>query len=418
MRALFQKSALLVFGGALTATAQIPNASPAATGVGGAYTARARGYDAVAWNPANLGLPGNPGFSIGMLALSGSSGLDPISFNDFAPYSGKALPASQRDAWLETVTAKGGESGRLDAGFTPLAMSVGPLALQVSAAVAGSTKLNPDAVEAMLFGNAGRTGTSRDMNLQGSSFRVGAFTTAGASYGISFGSETSRFAIGVTGKYIVGNALGIAEDHGSSTSPSSVSVDFPMIYSHPDSDVVIGSGAGVDVGLAWTTGKMSFGATVQNAFNNFAWDESKLRAKSGTAMFNGSTNDTNFGDMPYASAPTSLRQRVVDDKFKPIVAAGIAYDVASALTFSADMRQQLGDALLLGPKTQASAGLEFRGIPAIKLRGGAAYVTNGWGVSAGIGVHVGVAEFGVGAALRTVNSGKEPVLTVNLLSFR
>src|SRR6185436_20920987 len=98
-------------------------------------------------------------------------------------------------------------------------------ALQVFAAVAGTTKLNPDAVEAMLFGNAGRTGTSRDMNLQGSSFSVGAFTTAGASYGISFGSDASRFGIGVTGKYIVGNALGIAEDQGSSTSASSVSVD-------------------------------------------------------------------------------------------------------------------------------------------------------------------------------------------------
>src|SRR5215510_8924911 len=142
MRPLFTKSALLVVVGATAASAQIPNASP-----------------------ANLGLPGNPGFSIGLLALSGSSGLDPISFNDFAPYSGKALPASQRDAWLQMVTAKGGENGRLDAGFTPLAMSVGPLALQISAAVAGNTKLNPDAVEAMLFGNAGRTGTSRDMNL-------------------------------------------------------------------------------------------------------------------------------------------------------------------------------------------------------------------------------------------------------------
>ena len=63
MRTLLRTSVLLV-GGAVAATAQLPNASPVATGVGGAYTARARGYDAVAWNPANLGMPNNPGFAL------------------------------------------------------------------------------------------------------------------------------------------------------------------------------------------------------------------------------------------------------------------------------------------------------------------------------------------------------------------
>ena len=409
--------ALLSFALAGAASAQLPNASPAATSLGGAYTARARGYDAVAWNPANLGLSSNPHYSVSMLALHGSSGLDPISLSDLAPYSGKVLPAAQREAWLQTVAASGGQNGRVDGGLTAIALSAGPFALQVSGVVAGSTKLNADAFEAIMFGNAGRTGSAQNMNLQGSTFRVGVFTTAGLSYGVSFGGENQRFAIGATGKYVVGHALGIAQDDGSTLTTNGVAVSFPMVYSHR-SDLIIGQGMGADVGLAYTAGRFSLGATVQNAVNTFVWDETKLYAKSGTAIFDGNTSNTDFDDKPYLSAPTSLRQKVADDKFLPIVAGGIALDIASSLVFSADFRQQLGDGLLLGPKTHAGAGLEFRGIPAVSLRGGASYVTDGWGISAGAGFHVGVAEIGVGGAVRMVNGGLEPVVTLNLFSFR
>jgi hypothetical protein len=243
------------------AAAQLPIASPAATGLSGAFTARARGYDAVAWNPANLGLPGNPGFSLGLLAVGGSSGLDPISLSDFAPYSGKNLPSAQREQWLQTVTAKGSEDGRVDGGITYLGLSAGPIALQVATTVAGSSTINPDAFEALMFGNAGRTGAPTDLSLQGSTLHFGAFTTAGLSYGFSIGDgkSGSHLALGVTGKYIVGNALMMAKDQGSSTNADALSVNFPLVYSRPDSDQVVGSGVGADVGLAWSRGKLSFG---------------------------------------------------------------------------------------------------------------------------------------------------------------
>ena len=419
MRTL-RHTAILALASATAAGAQLPNASSAATGLGGAYTARARGYDAVAWNPANLGLDGNPGFSIGLLALHGSSGLDPISLSDFAPYSGKVLPASQREAWLQQVIANGGQSGRVDGGLTIAALSAGPFAVQISSALAGSTKLNADAFEAIMFGNAGRTGTARDLSLVGSTLRVGAFTTAGASYGFAVGDESGagRLALGLTGKYVVGNALGMAHDDGSTMTVNGVAVSFPMVFSRPESDLVVGSGVGADVGIAYALKRFSFGANVQNVFNSFVWDETKLYAKPGTAIFNGETNHTDFEDAPYASAPASLRARVADDRFEPIVSGGIALDAASWLSLSADVRQQLGDALLLGPKTQAGVGVELRAVPGLALRGGASYVTDGWGVTAGVGIRAGRAEIGFAAGMRTVNGGREPVVTLNVLSFR
>ncbi|MEP6493151.1 MAG: conjugal transfer protein TraF [bacterium] len=413
-------TALLISASIQGARAQLPNANPAATGLSGAYTARARGYDAVAWNPANLGMPGNPGFSISLLAVGGSSGLDPISLSDFAPYSGKTLPAAQREQWLQTVTTKGGEHGRVDGGVTFLGLSAGPVALQVATSVAGSSTINPDAFEALMFGNAGRTGVPKNLNLAGSTLRVGAFTTAGASFGFSVGNAKagSHLALGVTGKYVLGNALVMAQDQGSATSSNAVSVNFPMVFSQPDSDQVIGSGVGADVGLAWSRGKLSFGTTVQNVFNTFAWDETKLRSKAGSALFSVDSTVKDFDNKPYASAPTALRARVTDDKFKPIVSAGFAYEASSLLILSADGRQQVGDGIAIGPKTQVGGGVEFRGIPALRLRGGASYITDGWGVSGGVGLALGKYELGVGAALRQVNGGKEPAVTINVFSIR
>jgi hypothetical protein len=411
-------SGLVLAGSSQIVAAQVPNASAAATGLSGAYLARARGYDAIAWNPANLGMPGNPGFSLGLFAFSGSSGLDPITLNDIAPFSGKALPAATRDQWLQTITARGGESGRVDGGLTAVAFNAGPLAFSVSTSVAGSTKLAPDAFEVLMFGNAGRTGTPSNLSLAGSTLHMGAFTTAAGSYGIGFGDANNHFALGVTGKFVVGNALAIAQDQGTSANNAGLTVNFPVVLSRPDSNIVAGQGVGVDVGLAWSRRNFSFGAAVQNAMNTFAWDETKLYSRTAMAVFNETTDTTDFSDRPYANAPAVLRAMVADDKFKPIVAAGLAWNLNAATTFSADVRQRIGDGIAIGPKTQVAGGLEFRGIPLLKLRGGAAYITDGWGASGGASLTFGPVDIGVGASMRHVNGGLEPGVTLNVLSFR
>lgn len=413
-------SAILVLS-ATAAVAQVPNASPAATGLSGAYTARARGYDAVAWNPANLGLPGNPAFSFTAAAINGSSGLDPISLGDVAPYSGKDLPASQRETWLQKITTAGGENGRLDGGVTYLGMSAGPVAFQVSTSIAGSTKLSPDAFEALMFGNAGRTGQVKNLNFSGSNVHLGAFSTAAMSYGVYVGGDAktgSRASFGVTGKYVLGNMVAMAQDQGTTTSADAVNVNFPIVYSNPDSTKVAGKGFGMDVGFAWTRKTTTFGITVQNVFNTFAWDETKLLSKQGTALFNGGdNNDTHFNDTSYALAPASLRQQITDDKFKPIIAAGLAVAVRPSVVFSADVRQQLGDVLLVGPKTTVGAGIDYRWLPVLRLRGGASYLTGGWGASGGLGFEIGHYELGLGVSMQNVNGGKQPGVTLNVLSI-
>jgi hypothetical protein len=418
MRARIKWSLLLIATSATTIVAQVPNASAAATGLAGAYIARARGYDAVAWNPANLGMPNSPDFSLGLFAVSASLGLTPISLADIAPFSGKPLPATTRNQWLQAVVANGNESGNVDGGVTLVGFSTGSFAFSLSGLVAGSTNLAPDAFQALLFGNAGLTGTPSDLDLRGSMLHMGAFTTAAGSYGFGFGGPANHFALGVTGKVVVGNALAMAQDQGSTSTSAGINVDFPTVFSRPRNDVVAGSGAGLDAGLAWSLGRLTFGATVQNVVNTFAWDENKLHSRTALAVFDASTDSASFVDLPYANAPASLRALVANDKFKPVLSAGMAYDLSRSLTFSADARQRSNDGIVVGPKTQVAGGLEFRGIPRLTLRGGAAYVTDGWGASGGVSLSLGSVELGGGAMLRQVNGVRQPEFTVNVLSFR
>jgi hypothetical protein len=219
-------------------------------------------------------------------------------------------------------------------------------------------------------------------------------------------------------KYVVGNVMAKAQDQGTTTSNDAVSVNFPIVYSNPDSNITVGSGIGLDFGYSWSKDKLSFGASVQNAMNTFKWDETKLLSKSGTAIFDGNTNDTDFDDKAYGLAPAALRQKVQDDKFKPIISAGIAYAYRPSITLSADVRQQTGDVLLIGPKTSLSGGIDYRWLPVLRLRGGAAYVTDGFGVSGGLGLEIGSHyELGVGVSLLSVNGGKQPGITLNILSI-
>src|ERR1044071_4695642 len=137
MRALISTSARVISSALLltmpaVAAAQLSNASTAATGLSGAFTARAQGYNAVYWNPANLAMPGNPGFSLSIGAIDGTTGIRPIDFTDVKPYSGKYVPYSVREEWLASVEAEGAQRGNLAGGVTAIGLSLGTLAFPVS----------------------------------------------------------------------------------------------------------------------------------------------------------------------------------------------------------------------------------------------------------------------------------------------
>src|SRR5437762_4021248 len=187
---------------ATNASAQLVSASAASVALGDNYTALARGFNAINWNPAGLGMPENPFFSFS-LGGRGAAGTDPISFGDVAKYSGITVPQAVLASWLSRVQQQGGQSLEAN-GAGSFALSVGSFGFQLATNAYERGKLSPDAVEVLLYGNAGATGTPRTMSLKGSRTEAAVTTTAAASFGhgvdIGSGPLTQQFAIGATGE--------------------------------------------------------------------------------------------------------------------------------------------------------------------------------------------------------------------------
>lgn len=413
-RAVGAIAALVAFGHALSA--QQPNASAAAFGMAGNYTAVAAGYDAVAWNPANLGQM-TPAFSLNLLTAGGVTGLDPVKLSDINVYAGKLIPASAKETWLQSI-GSGTERGRANAGLSIVAMSIGHLGFQLGLSGAGQANLNQDAAEALLFGNAGRTGTPKSLALNGSSADGSSFGTGAVSLGIpiSHGDHGETMSIGVTGKYVLGLAMGRAQDNGSQVTANNINAQFPVIYTDSSHLGNSGSGFGVDVGLAWSNTRTTFSATARNVVNTFAWSTSSLRSRVGSFTFDGTTSNGSFVPAPYASAPQTMRSAIEAEKFQPEIAAGLAHRTGS-LVVTADASQRIGDGIDIGPKMHAGVGAEFTGLPLLALRAGAAVITDGFQAAGGVGLRLGAVEIGVGLSTRSRNSGQELGAMVSLISI-
>lgn len=416
-------AACALAGFSMPVAAQLPSASAAAFGMGGNYVAEARGFNAMAWNPANLGLPGGPAFSINAITINGNTGLDPVKLNDVTAFGGQRIPNATKEAWL-TAIGSGRERGTVDGGVSLVALSFGRIGLQVGASGTGEANLNQDAVEALLYGNAGRTGTAKDLSLAGSSASGSSFVTGAASVAFPLpfkpsGRAGEQFSFGVTGKYVVGAAMGRAQDNGSTVTSSNIAVSFPAIFTHPDSisGEGSGSGMGLDLGLAWSDGSTTIGATVRNVVNTFAWDTKSLVSSPGIVKFNGTVNDTEFETAPYSSAPAAMRAALEAEKFKPEFAAGISRRL-NKVTITADASTRLADGIDIGPNMHVGVGAELRFLPFLPIRGGVAAISEGYQVAGGAGLRLGPVEIGAGGSMRSRNSGTDYGFVISVLSIR
>jgi hypothetical protein len=408
--------------GASPLAAQQTNASVGAYGMGGNYTAMARNADAVAWNPAALSLKSTRPFSISLLNMGYSLGLDPVRMADLKEFSGITIPASTRQKWLTAVRADGKEAGGGDLGINWLAMNIGRFGVQASTTITGKADLNGDAFEAIFFGNAGATGQPKDLNFAGSSFRTGVLSTFAASYAIPLGDGKNGVeqGIGVTGKMVMGHFLAMAQDNGTAITTNNIAVQFPIVHTNTDKVGNSGSGFGLDLGYVRKAGATTLAASVRNIVNSFAWNSSAMVARVGSASFDGTTNSSNFDEAAYSTAPSVIRQAVSAYQLKPSLAVGIAHDYSKDVTVTVDLQQQFGDeaAMLIGPKTQVGAGVEYRGLSALPLRAGASYITNGFAVSGGTSLHLGSSELGLGVRYRSLSGSSDIGLMFSLLAIR
>ena len=374
------------------ASAQLANASAATLGLAGNQTATARGFAAISVNPAGLAMPGS-GFSLALVPVQVRAGIDPIGLKDFKDVQGDSVVGAIREDWFRRITDADGQSGSVGLDLTEIALTIGSIGLQVSTVVSANMNLGPGVMEAVLYGNADPTGQPKDVTLAGSTFDGFAVTTAALSIARSLPSVAATMAVGATLKYSVGH--GIASGRASGViqgDPVRVQLDMPMIHTDGDDYQPFGNGSGIglDLGFQLESGPLHLGVALQNVMNSFAWDESTLVYRPGSALLELGNNETSFDTGDYAQAPADLRAVLDDMTFKPTLAVGGAFDFPMALTVSADLRTRLGEGgIELGPKFNLGAGAEWRGLRIIHLRAGGAVVTGGVQYGAGASIVLG-----------------------------
>lgn len=419
------RTVLLALGaGTVLATplaGQLPSASSAALGFADNYTAAARGYNAIAWNPANLALTGNPQASLAIFPVRAVTGLGPVTLGDLKRWGGKIVPEDVRTGWLDRIRSDGKEAGGAGADLTFVAVQVRRVGFQLSTTLRTAADLNTDAARLILFGNA-PNGQPLAFKL-GDSQANGAWTsTAALSYAQPFpvGTTGARLSVGGALKYTMGHAVAWGHDEGStiSASPVALNVSFPLITTDTASFFNNGSGIGLDLGGAYQAGNLTVSAALQNVFNSFRWSESELRYRAATAYFTGDSSSAgSFDERPVPATATALVQRVMDERYKPVVLAGAAYRLSPRLLVDGDFHARAGDGgLQFDPRWQLGAGAEYRLRPFLPLRAGAALITGGEQLAAGIGFELGAFSLNASIAHRADATGGSTISMITLIS--
>ena len=400
----------------VAAAGQIPQASAAALGMGWNTTASARGFASVASNPAGLAHPSSPGFSLAIPAVAVESGLGPVKLSELAEWEGRLVTGPLKADWLQRVIDSGGQEGALGVGVTAVALSVGRIGFQVGAIAGGEMSLAPDAAELLLYGNAGRTGTPQDFELEGSRLDGFALSTAALSYGFRV---SPRLSLGVTSTYTMGNGLIVGRDTGSSLAadPLGVTLQFPVVLPRTeDTAVNHGTGFGLDLGALWEGPVLTLGATVQNLFHTFEWELDDLSFMPGQAIFDGDTDASDFDERPASTAPASVLDVVAGRTIEPILSVGAEWRPSSLLRVQGDIRKRISGGLEIGPEFHAGAGVELQALPSLPLRAHTAVVSGGVQVGGGASLILGPVHLSGAGAYRT-GDAQDAVLGMFTLSF-
>lgn len=414
---------LLLVATALVASpvaAQVAGPNARAAGMGFAYGAVARGFAAGFWNPANLGQQGNPGFSLGLPNVAVDYGSDPIPFSEFKKYEGEFIDDEVKSDWLDQIGPNGSLviHGRGDIG--EIGLSVGPVALTLGTVGSMQADLPHDAVEVLLYGNAGQDGNGTDtLGFTDGQFTSWAASRAGASIGIPIGHHLS---VGITGKYVAGHGIVAGRDGEARLTPDTTTIRFPVIILVDENNPVQNTGWGIDLGAAWRSeeGRLRVSFAAYDVSNTFKFDPTKGRATTGAAYISVDSSSSDFDDVDLADASDSVKaaaRRIADEAiFAPSYRLAAAYKPNGRITLAADALIRTGGEFSLqgGLGNEYSLGAELRFIPLIPIRGGIHTQDDGMGFNAGAGLDFGFLKVD-GAIGKRANGGYAYAVGVTMI---
>jgi len=400
-------AALILLLAALPAAAQLSNASVSSLGLAGNDTATVRGFGAISVNPAGLAMGGSD-FSLALVPVRVAAAIAPVTAGDVKPFENRLVPRATKEDWMQRVLSADGQRGAAAIDLAEIALTFWNVGFQLSSLVVAEVRLPPSVVEAVLFGNAGRTGEPGDVSLADAWVEGYAATSAGLSLALPvplFEEHLDELAAGITVKYTLGHAVAVGRSAGNiSAQTLQADLDSYLIHTRVAEDVEVadyvngGSGIGLDLGLMVSLDRLAVGAAVQNLFNTFAWDESLLTYRRVTAAFEDNSLSFDHGEQPYGEAPADARELIAELTFKPAVRLGAAYLLLEELTVSSDVHYRFGDGIALDPQFHLGAGVEYRPLDFLHLRGGLALVTGGIQYGGGVSFILGPVDLSAAVA--------------------
>lgn len=407
------------------ASAQVSSASAGALGMADNYTAAARGYDAVAWNPSVLGLLTSPGMSFTLLALRGGNGLAPVTLGDLADWADQVVPDAVRRDWLSRIAADGAQRGAGTVEATWVALQIDRMAFHASTRVRAETDVSPGVAELIMFGNAGSEGAPRDIDLSGSSLGARAWTSLGASFALPYDVDVGRLALGATVHFTVGHLLATGErSTGQATSaPVGVIMDFPLVQTTLDSfEPNGGSGFGLDLAASVESGPWTLSAVARNVASTFAWNLDRLEYRPLSLAVDETDADTDTEALPLAAAPGDVRAQIEQMGFERSWAFAAAVRPQPGLLITSDARFAQDDGMLAQPLSHVGTGIELHVLPWLPLRAGASRIhraddSEAWQIAGGFGIRAGAWGLNAGIARETSDRlGGSTVFMLSLIS--
>jgi hypothetical protein len=400
MKKLLGIAVLLIFT-ADPAWAQLATPEARSFALGSAYTARAAGYEATFWNPANLALATRPDWSAGANASMYFSN-NALEYGQVTALYGEYLDAADKTRLLEDVrAATGGDLANMnfDVGAQGVGVSFGRFAAGLSGIGAGSAEITPDALELLLFGNVGENGTGRDFDFSGTKADLWSLYGGYASYAQPFRVDAlpmANFSAGATLRFgVARDLLRVTESRSDLVyEPLSLDVALQKLQSSGGS---AGTAIAADLGLAMEWGgRLVVGMSLTNAIQTIRWDESSFEVTSYTVAADYENISINSTTLAYDDLDPEARARadalLEDSELPRQLRLGSFYRVSPRLDVSADYAEQIGGKLRSRWDRSLSAGAEFRPVPVIPLRAGVATSFDQFALTAGLGLHAGPAH--------------------------
>jgi hypothetical protein len=260
--------------------AQLPRTSARALGLLRSQTATARGYDAIAWNPALLAMPGRPRFSLNVVQVAAREWSNSVDAGDIFKYSGDTLTTADKDTILAKIPAGGPFTLGAGVDAAGVAVTVGNFGIFFGGQGDAEGRVSRDFAELLLYGNVQRRGVGSAPFTGDSSGAAGwAGGTAAIAMGLPIGIPAGHLAVGATVKLTQGIMIGGVEDLGSmlQTNPFVGEARVHLLYTSPDSSLSNGFGLGADLGVAWELlSGIRLGLAIENVFSTMSWSEDDL----------------------------------------------------------------------------------------------------------------------------------------------